>query len=73
MIVVNSVTTGPLRATIQLQLPFEGNHNAEIAPSENELDTPAIKVCISLSHPLFKIHANCSERVFNRPSQKYFE
>jgi len=33
MIVVNYVATGPLRATIQLQLPFEGNHNADMTLS----------------------------------------
>ena len=39
MIVVNCVTTGPLRATIQYNWPSQGNCNVDMALSENEFDT----------------------------------
>jgi len=39
MIVVNSVTTGPLQAAIQYNWPSQGNRNVDMALSENEFDT----------------------------------
>jgi len=46
MIAVNSVKTGPLRASIQLQLALWGHHNADMALSENEFDIPDIKAVV---------------------------
>ena len=39
MIVVKSVTTGPLRTTMQYIWPSQGNRNVDMALSENEFDT----------------------------------
>jgi len=39
MIVVNSITTGPLGQPYSYNWPFESNH---MPLSENEFDTPAI-------------------------------
>jgi len=49
MIVVNSVTTGPLRTTIQLNWPFESSHNADMALSDIEFDTPGLRWKLHLS------------------------
>ena len=41
---VNSVTTGPLGQPHSYNWPFEGNHNADMPPSENEFDNPDKKL-----------------------------
>jgi len=44
MIVVNSITTGTLRATISYSYnwPFQGNYNVDMALIANEFDSSAV-------------------------------
>ena len=48
---VNSVTTGPLRATIQLNWPFQGNHNVDMVLSEKEFDIPVVEKSVAVRGP----------------------
>ena len=41
--------------------PFEGNREADVAPGENEFDTPVLGVC---SCVVVKMSENCSKHGF---------
>ena len=46
----NSLTVSYIYTVLKLFWPFEGNHEADVAPDENEFDTSALKPCSLITH-----------------------